>query len=149
MEKDDAYEDILDLFQNFGSNELLFTLGHSAVGAKTNKVLGLKDADDEFISTKDLTDSINKNKSSIGLIFIGACRSCEILEELVKTDKIFVAVGFTEELERGKIGFAQGAFTKALLDGKTIAEAVADSPQKLCVFYGKGYSGANKLADIK
>jgi hypothetical protein len=35
----------------------------------------------------------SKNKSSVGLLFIGACRSCELLENLVKTGKISMGFG--------------------------------------------------------
>jgi hypothetical protein len=78
------------------------------------------------VSVKDLCDAAKKGNGPPGIVVLVGCQSADLLADLVACC-VKLAVGFTKTIAHGLAATASGEFWEALLDGKTLDQAVADA----------------------
>ncbi|MGQ0647901.1 MAG: hypothetical protein ACT4P7_10040 [Gemmatimonadaceae bacterium] len=76
------------------------------------------------VSVKDLCDAAKMGNGPPGIVVLAGCQSADLLDELVACC-VKLAIGFTKTIAHGLAASASREFWESLLDGKTLAQALA------------------------
>ncbi|HHM05997.1 MAG TPA: carboxypeptidase regulatory-like domain-containing protein [Gammaproteobacteria bacterium] len=122
---------IYDHVENKGPEDMWTFFGHSGLDPKTNKVKALIAWRKFYIfrggrpvSIGGLCKHMQKGDGAPGIVVLGACQSADLLSDLIKCC-VKVAVGFTKPLAYGVIARGLVLFWEAMLDGKTLQQAIS------------------------
>lgn len=125
-----------DHFAQKGPEDMWTFFGHTGVG-NDGRVKALMAWQPFFIlrggnpvSVRDLCDAAEEGNGPPGIVVLAGCQSADLLDELVACC-VKLAVGFTETIAYGLIASGSLEFWESLLDGETLAQALAAANARL------------------
>ncbi|MFO0872994.1 MAG: hypothetical protein U0575_03360 [Phycisphaerales bacterium] len=120
-------------FQHKGPADMWTFFGHSYRDPETDRTGGIRAwrpfgaiIKGTMVTVKDLCAAAKRGQGPPGIVVLGGCATADLLQELVDCC-VKLAVGVTAKISPPLMQRALCLFWEALLDGKTLREALADA----------------------